>query len=179
MHRSTCCDAATKTIWGTTKFFECQECKNPCDAKKTVDDIDMVNETIKDLAESKRLKTDDVSDGDHTFWELYKHRITLFMVACKLQMNIHHFNLGEYSYSYVEKDWVKCIKSKKHEDGLDTWNDWGMFLLCLHHPEFWQISYHLDNKYWDKCDFAKTEEQATIPFDWHTPADVLERLLKL
>jgi hypothetical protein len=40
-----------------------------------------------------------------------------------------------------------------------------MFLLCIHHEDYGQISYHIDKEYWDKCDFARTEEKATIPFD--------------
>lgn len=107
-----------------------------------------------------------VSDGYHTFWELYKHRVHLYIALCK---------------SILSHPWstTRITKSKIHEDGLDVWNEWGMFLLQIQDEYEWQISYHLDKEYWDKCDFAIAQEKATIPFDGHTSDDVLDRLLKL
>ena len=111
----------------------------------------------------------DISDWYHTFWELYKHRTHLFIALCKVRYNANSFD-----------NWlVKVIRSKIHEDGFNVWNKWGMFLLCMHHPELWQISYHIDKNLWDKLEYVITEEQATIPFDGHTSDDVLERLLNI
>lgn len=44
----------------------------------------------------------DLSDGDHTFKELYHHRATLFSIICRLMSTI---------------DPELCWKSKKHHDG--------------------------------------------------------------
>jgi len=123
-----------------------------------------MSETVKAI--NKDIKwlstTVDISDGYHTFWELYKHRFHLYIALCEK----------------MKFCWHRVVRSKIHEDWLDVWKEWGMFLLCVHTLE-WQISYHLDNEYWDKCSFAQTEEKATTQFDWHTSEDVLERLLKL
>lgn len=115
----------------------------------------------------QEFKTDNISDWYHTFWELYKHRIHLYIALCRNKSRINRLK-GSY----------KCIRSKIHEDGLNVWEEWGMFLMVLHTP-YWQISYHLDKEYWDKCDFAETEEKAKTKFDGHSSNDVLERLLKI
>ena len=113
------------------------------------------------------FETDEVSDWYHTFWELYKHRIHLFIALCKMANN-----------TTGDKGFEQPIRSKIHKDWLNVWEDWGMFLLLLD-TDYWQISYHIDKKYWDKCSFAKTELQAKEEWDWHTSDDVLERLLKI
>lgn len=114
----------------------------------------------------------DISDWYHTFDELYKHRIHLFIALCKISLE---WDRAEYWYNEYD-----IIRSKKHYDWLDVWNKWGMFLLVMRNHENWdQISYHIPNEYWDKCDFAHTEEQAKIPWDWHTSDDVLYRLLEI
>lgn len=113
-------------------------------------------------------KTEDISDGYHTFWELYEHRNSVFIWLCKTISDIHNDMWT----------WMRVVRSKIHEDWLNVWEEWGMFLMVLH-TEHWQISYHLDKKDWDLCNFADTELQAKIPFDWHTPEDSINRLRKL
>lgn len=102
-----------------------------------------------------------VSDGYHTFDELYEHRIELYLLVCALLAGRHHN--------------VPVWKSKKHSDGfvLD-----GRFALGLFKDKGNQITYHLPMTYWDMCSFA--EELETAPeFDGHKPGDVLMRLSKL
>jgi len=134
------------------------------------------NEVIVDMVKNEILEAKNISDWYHTFWELYKHRFNLYIALCKSVIEKEDIIKSE---TWTD-DWnfIKCVRSKIHEDWLNVREDWGMFLLCLHTPQ-WQISYHLDNEYWDKCDFAETQEKATIPFDWHTSDDVLERLLNI
>ena len=115
--------------------------------------------------------TNDISDGYHTFWELYKHRIHLFIALCKAYCTTTYHN------TIIDDDWYlvfKCIKSKLHDDWSEF--EW-WFIIQLETPE-WQISYHLPNEYWDKCDFIKTMDKAN-KWDGHTSDDVLERLLKI
>ena len=108
--------------------------------------------------------TDDISDGYHTFWELYKHRHHLFIALCRsLDNNAQHQHTNMSYKSKLHNDWSE----------LEWW-----FILQLESYE-WQISYHLPNEYWDKCDFSQTQERAIHKFDWHTSDDVLERLLKI
>ena len=109
------------------------------------------------------VETDLISDWYHTFWELYKHRIHLFIALCWI-----------YQYAWNDWDWAECIRSWKHFD----WTEFkGWFILQLETDQ-WQISYHLPEQYWDKCWFTKTKDRAN-EWDWHTSDDVLERLLAI
>lgn len=99
-----------------------------------------------------------ISDGYHTFDELYGHRNTLYIAICKL-------------LRYNNTVW----RSKQHSDGnrID-----GFFLLGINTNQNEQITYHLPLSYWDECSFAQT--MPTRPyFDGHSSKDVLERLKKL
>ena len=92
----------------------------------------------------------DISDGYHTFNELYNHRAVLFSVICKQD----------------KTSW----KSRKHHDG--TMYD-GMFIAGIGTP-YGQCTYHLDNEYWE---LFKVKEIPCAPeWDGHTPDDVLTRL---
>jgi len=105
-----------------------------------------------------RIDANKISDWYHTFGELYKHRIHLFIALCKSLNN-----------NYT------IIKSKKHHDwtSMDWW-----FIIQINHSYVWQISYHLPMEYWDKCKFILSLPEAD-EWDWHTSDDVLERLLKI
>jgi len=107
-------------------------------------------------------KAGEVSDGYHTFNELYEHRIILYIALCR------QFFM-KYA-SPVDLIW----KSKQHNDGssLEGW-----FLLGME-TVYGQISYHLPDKYWDDCYFAIPCFKAP-PFDGYTSQDVLNRITKL
>ena len=113
------------------------------------------NNEIDELSKEWRIDTDNISDWYHTFWELYKHRIHLFIALCK-SLNRNY----------------SIIKSKKHFD----WSEYEWWFIVQLETPVWQISYHLPNEYWDKCDFIQTVDRAN-EWDWHTSDDVLERLL--
>lgn len=112
-----------------------------------------INEIIKGS------DTNLISDGYHTFGELYEHRIVLYIAFCKL----------------AAKDNKLIWRSKKHSDGSE-WDGW--FLLGINDKAGQQITYHLPSSYWDDCQFAYTKEQAP-PFDGHTSADVLNRIASI
>jgi hypothetical protein len=100
-----------------------------------------------------------VSDGYHTFDELYDHRITLYIALCAL----------------VERHSVGVWRSELHSDGsrLEGW-----FVLGICAEPGQQITYHLPMARWAETNFAPTLERAP-EFDGHTSADVLERLKRL
>lgn len=102
-----------------------------------------------------------ISDGYHTFDELYDHRITLFIALCRLA------DLHEGAFPV----W----RSKMHSDGsfMDGW-----FILGLEKAKGNQITYHLPIERWDETNFAETLEKAP-DFDGHTSQDVLARLKDL
>lgn len=116
---------------------------------------------------TNEIDTQNISDWYHTFWELYKHRACLYIALCKMVYEIDVEYMGFWN----------IIRAKVHNDWLDVWKDWGMFILQLERDGK-QISYHLDLEYWDECDFAETKEKAN-KWDGHTSDDVLERLLNL
>lgn len=108
--------------------------------------------------------TNTISDGYHTFGELYEHRIVLYIALCERLV------AAEENEGQGKEVW----KSRKHSDG-SVWDGW--FLLGINKKAGEQITYHLPEKYWMKCNFD--ELQKAPDFDGHTSADVLERISKL
>lgn len=108
----------------------------------------------------KDCDTNKITDGYHTFGELYEHRITLFIVLCHI--------LQARSKTY------DIWKSKKHSDGsnIDGW-----FVLGIGKVPGYQITYHIPISKWDMCE-VKELELAPI-WDGHTSEDVLSRLKTL
>ena len=104
------------------------------------------------------MRTGNVSDGYHTFDELYDHRAVLFAALCN---------------AMPENAW----KSRLHEDG--TMYD-GMFIVGLDLPEG-PISYHIEERdHWGRSNwelFKCTELPRAVPFDGYTPDDVVDRLI--
>ena len=94
-----------------------------------------------------------VSDGYHTFEELYYHRMILFSVICSM---------------FPEFAW----KSKLHHDGTMYEN---YFIVGIFTPEGdYTYHYHMEN--WDY--FTCKELGAAPNWDGHEPKDVV-RLLTL
>lgn len=113
---------------------------------------------LNTLIQGEHINRNQISDGYHTFGELYEHRIVLFICLC--------FYL--YKDHYV---W----RSKAHSDGsiFDGW-----FIMGIGEKKGEQISYHLPMRFWDNTLFAKTLGRAP-EWDGHTSADVLDRLKSL
>lgn len=110
-----------------------------------------------------------LSDGYHTFDELYDHRAKLFafvIAACK-------------NVSFVKGNNVFRVtpwKSKQHHDPDFPMYD-GMFIVGMETP-FGQITYHYDiDPYWDmfKCPVYERAPE----FDGHTPQDAIDRITEL
>lgn len=103
----------------------------------------------------------EISDGYHTFDELYEHRIVLFIALCKEISRKTRFS-------------VWC--SSTHSDGT-IYDDW--FVLGINKERGQQITYHIPVKFWSEvCEFADVLKEAP-EFDGHTPSEVLERLRNL
>ena len=99
-------------------------------------------------------ETGKISDGYHTFDELYEHRNLLF--AHLVEDNLAHA-------------WV----SKNHHDGT-SFDGW--FIAGIE-TRMGQISYHLPMKFWDLFIAMRVRPQDTAPeWDGHTSDDVLQRL---
>lgn len=95
----------------------------------------------------------EISDGHHTFNELYYHRMILFSVICNMNRS-------------------KAWKSWKHHDG-SMYNDY--FIVGIDTPEG-QYSYHYHKEHWD---MFNVEELENAPeWDGHEPKDI-NRLISL
>ena len=90
-------------------------------------EIDKINNMIKENKEKKSISTKEISDGNHTFGELYEHRIILFCTLCNLLPSI---------------SW----KSKKHYDEENDPMFEGNFIAGINTPEG-VVTYHIKLKY--------------------------------
>jgi len=101
-------------------------------------------------------KVGEVSDGYHTFNELYEHRCTLFLVLM---------------LTMPEKSWI----STKYEDGtiLDEW-----FIAGIDLTEG-TVSYHLPINMWSlACKTTASILDRAPKWDGHTSSDVVKRLTR-
>lgn len=96
--------------------------------------------------------TDGISDGYHTFGELYTHRAILFATICSMFPN-------------------KAWKSKLHHDGTMYDN---MFIVGITTPNG-QATYHYDiNPFWNY--FRVPELDVAPEWDGHSTDDALNRI---
>lgn len=94
-----------------------------------------------------------ISDGFHTFDELYDHRMVLFAVVLK---------------AHQDKAW----KSRLHADGT-MWDNW--FVVGVNTPEG-QFTYHYKAEHWDLFDVPELDRAPE--WDGHMPSDIT-RLMSL
>ena len=122
------------------------------------DEAKSTYEFILHLIDSLQQEQDmsEVSDGYHTFNELYYYRMLY---------NAAFFNL-------LPKEWVH--KSKKHHTGEECFGG-GWFIVMANLPTG-QISNHYELKDWDL--FKIPEKEFADEWDGHTPQEAAERLHK-
>ena len=112
----------------------------------------LINELIKEL-KNKGISRKGISDGWHTFGELYYHRMILTAVIAN---------------TYKDDAW----KSKQHHDGT-MFED--SFIIGFDTPKG-QYSYHYHLDDWELFE-VKELEYAPV-YDGHKPSDI-ERLISL
>ena len=96
----------------------------------------------------------EVSDGYHTFNELYDHRCTLFAILMKTRPGISWY-------------------SKVHNDG-EVWSGW--FITGMQLPTG-SVTYHMPDSMWDSVSSTGATHLEIAPeWDGHTSADALNRL---
>ena len=125
---------------------------------KTEEITKRISDEIAAAKEDGSLETaGGISDGYHTFKELYHHRAILFATILNNPM-------------FAPIAW----KAKLHEDG--SMYD-GMFIVGIDTPAG-QASYHYDlDPYWDM--FKVKELEHAPHFDGYTPAESIERIKSL
>lgn len=112
--------------------------------------------SLIDSLQQEETDMGEISDGYHTFNELYYYRMLY---------NAAFFNL-------LPKEWVH--KSKRHHDGEECFGG-GWFIVMANLPTG-QISNHYELKYWDL--FKVPEKEIADEWDGHTPQEAAERLYK-
>ena len=119
--------------------------------------IDDINSLIIENKLSGEISTKEISDGHHTFGELYRHRVALFCALCNL--------LPEISW-----------KSKKHfdEENDPMFND--SFIAEINTPEG-IATYHIKLKYWKI--FNIPELDRARKYDSYSSEAVIDRILSL
>jgi hypothetical protein len=99
-------------------------------------------------------ETGQVSDGYHTFNELYEHRCSLFLAL----MN-----------AIPEVAWISTL----HDDG-SNFDDWFIAGMNLSSGT---VTYHLPARMWSlACKTGAKILERAPKFDGHTSADVIKRL---
>lgn len=111
----------------------------------------IINRIIYRFSQKGLLDTNNISDGCHTFDELYEHRAKLFSVICNMNKEI-------------------AWKSKLHDDG--TMFD-GYFIVGIETEEG-QATYHYGLCYWDL--FEVVELERAPKYDGYTSKEAIKRI---
>lgn len=123
--------------------------KMECDSSMTRQEF--IQNYIK--GNKSKIKVGKISDGYHTFDELYHHRMVLFSIICN---------------TYKDKSW----KSWLHDDGT-MFDDYFIVGVTTDKGEY-TYHYHKDN--WDRFDVKEIEKAPK--WDGHKPSDI-DRLCSL
>jgi hypothetical protein len=110
------------------------------------------------LAEQPENDPSQISDGFHTFAELYEHRHALTLSLMKAKPEMFWF-------------------SRRHNDGELCFGVGDWFIVGAELPTVGSISYHLPMALWESAQRSgATMLKIGRPWDGHTPEDVVERL---
>lgn len=109
--------------------------------------INTINNFL-DFLRKEGISRKQISDGYHTFGELYYHRMVLFSMILNQNKEI---------------SW----KAKKHHDGTMFGDD--SFICGIETPEG-QYTYHYHLEHWDK--FNVKELEFAPEWDGHKPSDI-------
>lgn len=121
-----------------------------------IDELQQIKQDLERLQkQDEDIKSGELSDGYHTFNDLYYQRCILFATL-------------------VNQNKKTSWKSYKHEDGELCFGG-GWFIVGIDTPQG-SYTYHYENKYWDL--FQCKELECGKHWDGHTSKDV-DRLLSI
>lgn len=140
-----------------------------------------INYKIRFYSNHPNFNTEDISDGYHTFKELYEFRkvynaalfnewATKFTLKIDTSSESQLLDVNTIKYN-VHKSW-------KHHDGEWCFGEEKKWFIVVAVLPTGQISNHYKAEDWDLFKIPETEK-ALLPFDGHTPKDVLNRLKQL
>lgn len=136
-------------------------------------EVDKVNRLIQQSLPEEQKEL--VSDGYHTFKELYAHRVKLFVALCNQMKIVDEFTQCKHlQWTPPPPILYRAWKSKFHADGT-MYDGWFIAWIWL---EPWNtLTYHLPIEEWDN--FMCPEVWHAPKWDWHTSDDVMNLLYKL
>jgi hypothetical protein len=144
----------TSTLGNLREVLRKIACRRPADRHMPNAFLRCRDEAREALKLTERMREGDVSDGHHTFDELYEHRCTLFAALM---------------ISHPACSW----RSRLHADG-SSWDGWWIGGIDLHGGT---ITYHLPEEKWALLDGTAVRTLDRAPeWDGHTSEDVVRRL---
>lgn len=117
-----------------------------------------IENILGSIQNKKPVDMGEVSDGYHTFNELYRYRMLY---------NAAFFNL------LARNGQVEVCKSRRHSDGEKCFGSDDWFIVMAMLPTG-QVSNHYESKYWDLFDVP--ERETAFEYDGHTPNEAADRL---
>jgi hypothetical protein len=118
---------------------------------------------LKELHKSKKISIAEISDGYHTFSELYEHRNLLFITVARLFSE---------NNAYV---W-KSVRDK-YGKNTNRWFVLGIDYMPPSEKKLMQITYHLPMSLWSFCKFASTVPKSL--WNGHDSKDVIVQLKEI
>lgn len=106
-------------------------------------------------------KTSEISDGYHTFRELYRYRMLL--------------QAAWFNTAALGKNQNKIVKSWRHHDGELCFGKDNYFIVVAQLPTG-QISNHYKGEAWELFDVPEVEKAPE--WDGHTPEEAADRIEK-
>jgi len=122
-----------------------------------------LNNFIQELSKAKKMSVGKLSDGHHSFQELYEHRNLLFITIARM---LHD-----------EGNWTWKSVKDKHGKDLKGWFILGVDYIYPDLAELLQITYHLPMSVWKYCKFANTVNKSQ--WNGHTSQDVIKQLKQM
>ena len=119
--------------------------------------IQELNNLIQQEKREGNISVKEISDGHHTFGELYVNRLILFCTLCNC---------------FPDLSW----KSKKHFDNQNDPMFEGDFIAGINTPEG-IATYHFKLEYWDYFDVSEIDNAPK--YDDYNNEAVLDRILSL
>ena len=122
---------------------------------------EQLNESIQLLDKKvEGFDTGRISDGYHTFDELYEHRIKLYLALVSL---------------VSDNPDIDIVWSRKHDDG-SSFKGW-IIVMMTNKANQEQISYHIKEEWIKVLKLMQIQEVELAPkWDGHTSDDVLDRI---
>jgi hypothetical protein len=138
-------------------FRKVRDVNSVAQTKEVVDEVNML--ISKGREEINNFSAKEISDGHHTFGQLYNYRMLYNAMVCHM---------------WAKSGDVEVYKSRLHENGKVPFGDPDYFVVVAILPSG-QISNHYRMKDWDKFNVV-AYQKALHAYDGHTPEDCEKRM---